>query len=445
MRFAADGRRIFTCLGGYETAIAPWHQPDRHRELVRLIGRGKTCIQGAGLSLSGAGFSSTADVVGMKNFNRIIDIQPLENTVHVETGITLGRLYTVLAKHGLMLPVQPGHPDITIGGCIAGNVHGKNPRRDGIFSDQIKELTLLHPRHGLLTLTAANDPEAFELTCGGFGLTGVILSAKLSLVPFSASGIDLDYLVAATPGDALHMLSGDTGSHDQVYAWLDLARNDAKMGQGFIVVGRKSKDIAGANTDNLPPYPELRTEDGWQVPVFNRHTLPLINGAYSCSQLFGGNRRLSTFEALFPFANRIQYFHAYGRRGFIEHQALVPLTAAESYLKSLMATLRRNRSSCGLAVMKPFGGRRQWLWFAGGGISVAIHLPANPASLQCLQEVDALDAEHGAIANIIKDARLPANAVRQQYDAEYERFRHALLRFDPERRFVSSLSARIGL
>ena len=68
------------------------------------------------------------DVVSlsMKHFKRILDFSVEKRTVTVEAGIMIGELQDFLLPHRLMLPVLPGHPQISVGGCIACNVHGKN-------------------------------------------------------------------------------------------------------------------------------------------------------------------------------------------------------------------------------------------------------------------------------------------------------------------------------
>src|SRR5258708_24098589 len=97
--------------------------------------------------------------------------------------MTLGNLLAITAGHGLWLPVQPGYPDITIGGCIAANVHGKNPHREGTFEHSVESLNLYHPARGTVRIGRESEAELFELTCGGYGLTGIILSATLRLEP----------------------------------------------------------------------------------------------------------------------------------------------------------------------------------------------------------------------------------------------------------------------
>ena len=74
------------------------------------------------------------NTITIKNFDRIIDFNKAECTITVEAGCTLGKLYNYLGPLGLQLPVQPGYPAITIGGCVAVNVHGKNHVNDGYLS-----------------------------------------------------------------------------------------------------------------------------------------------------------------------------------------------------------------------------------------------------------------------------------------------------------------------
>lgn len=445
MQFTRDGRRLFTCLGRQESATAPWHEADRYRDLLALADGRKACIQGAGLSLSGAGFSANADVLGMARFNRVLELDRDARVVHVECGITLGRLFSALARHGLILAVQPGHPDITVGGCIAGNVHGKNPFREGIFGGLVRELTLFHPAHGVSVLSRKQNPALFDLTCGGFGLTGIILSAKLAVEPFPTAGMAITHLPVNGPVEALRILRENNDSHDQIYGWLDFARHDKNMGRGFVVTGRRCPPGEEDAQTSASTYPPLHTEDAWPLPGFNNLSLPVINAAYARLNTLGSSKHLDTFDALFPFANRVQYFHAYGRRGFVEHQVLVPEAAFPAYVEALMTILKHHGQVCGLAALKLFAGERRLLWFSGDGVSMAIHLPGGPKAHACLREVDALDIAHGATANIIKDARLSSATVRQQFGAGFELFRQRLHDFDPKRMFVSTLSERLDL
>jgi decaprenylphospho-beta-D-ribofuranose 2-oxidase len=85
------------------------------------------------------------------------------------------------SRAALYLPVHPGYPAITIGGCIAANVHGKNPSREGAFVSSLVDLTLFHPGYSAMRVTHESPRGLFDLSCGGYGLTRVIFAGTLRL------------------------------------------------------------------------------------------------------------------------------------------------------------------------------------------------------------------------------------------------------------------------
>ncbi len=147
--------------------------------------------RGAGLSYTAASFSKAGASVDHTSFNRILDWDSETGIVEVETGITLGELYRFALARGFFLPVQPGHPKITIGGCIGADAHGKNQFRDGTFISIVESLRLFHPAHGILELSRSSDPQLFALTCGGYGLTGNVLTTRFRLSPIRSNSVQL--------------------------------------------------------------------------------------------------------------------------------------------------------------------------------------------------------------------------------------------------------------
>jgi decaprenylphospho-beta-D-ribofuranose 2-oxidase len=110
----------------------------------------------------------------------------------------------------------------------------------------------------------------------------------------------------------------------------------------------------------------------------------------------------------------------------------------------LRRLLDRHGVTPGLCVLKPFGGTQTLLRFEGEGLSLAVEAARGADALALFRDLDALDGELGCRANILKDARLPAQAVAAQYPG-LEEFRRRLAAFDPDRLMQSSLSRRIGL
>ena len=75
--------------------------------------------------------------------------------------------------------MTPGTKYITVGGAVASDVHGKNHHVDGAFSSHVLDMTV-HTGQGPLLGAREND-DLFAATCGGMGLTGIILDVRLRL------------------------------------------------------------------------------------------------------------------------------------------------------------------------------------------------------------------------------------------------------------------------
>ena len=142
--------------------------------------------RGAGLSYAPASFGKDRLIRDMCSFDRILEFDESSKIVVVEAGISLKKLLTWSFSKQLFLPVLPGQPEITVGGCVAANVHGKNPYKDGTFMEQVEWIELSHPTLGTKIISRSNEKKIFNATCGGLGLTGIITKVALKLQKLSS-------------------------------------------------------------------------------------------------------------------------------------------------------------------------------------------------------------------------------------------------------------------
>ncbi len=103
---------------------AVYSRPDRYRMIKSDVGDGPRIARGGGYSYAAASFGGGSRVVEMRAFDRVLRFDPERRLIEVEAGATLEDVLTFTAPRGLYLPVQPGYPAITVGGCLAANVHG---------------------------------------------------------------------------------------------------------------------------------------------------------------------------------------------------------------------------------------------------------------------------------------------------------------------------------
>lgn len=434
----------FTSLDRYFSCKTKYIEPDRYRNLLNLSGGINHIAQGSGISYVPASFGKDSQVIGMRSFDRILDFNINEKTISVEAGITLGKLYGFLLPYKLCLPVQPGHPQITIGGCIACNVFGKNQARYGLFNSSIIAIQLYNPLHGILNLSRDENNDIFELTCGGFGLTGIIISAKLRLSPVEGDVI-INNVKVENLLDTFNALNDLKDKVDLLYTWNDLSTFGKKFGRGFIITGNFSKD--NLNIKDNYKFKKLNPHRQGLLPprVFNKITSPFLNLLFYIQNVkIKPEQRISYFDFSYPVANKVFYFDLFGKGGFIEQQILVPKGSYEGYLLGFERLAKKYKPLIVLCSCKAFSGRQRLLNFNGEGVVLSLDIPNLPEHKNFLNELDNLNIEFGAIGNICKDSRISKEAVSRQYK-EYNEFRSRLHNFDPKRLFISELSKRLDL
>lgn len=434
----------FVSFDGTVRAEGRLQRPDRYRYWRGDLSAGPRISRGAGLSYSAASFGADGLSVEHRSFDRILDFDAARGLVEVEPGISLAALHRFLAPRGLHLPIQPGHGSISVGGCIGADVHGKNQSRDGTFVNQVESLTLLHPAHGKVELSPEREPELFRLTCGGYGLTGHILRARLRAAPALTNWVEVKATPFTDAGEGLARLRHSTSDADYAYTWHDMASPETGFGSGFLFEARfvpQQAQVPAAPSPNLSAAGRAR----WPVGLLNRFTARGLNMVFRRQQCCALNgKRVSLQDALFPTEKAQLYFKLFGAKGFREYQAIIPEPAIGDYLDSIRGYARKNPVPITLASAKAFAGVHDLLRFTGAGICFAVNMPAGAEADGFMAFLDARVMALGGTPNIIKDSRLPRAVVDACYP-EADRFRSALKAFDPQRLFRSGLSERLGL
>jgi len=431
--------------GGF-AARAKVQRADEHELTKTDFGDLPRIARGGGYSYAAASFGAGSVVHEMTGFNRLVRFDPVTRLVEVEAGMTLAGLMDLTMPSGLWLPVQPGYPAITVGGCIAANVHGKNPARSGTIVRHVASLKLFHPRHGTLRVGPDKDASLFDLTCGGYGLTGVILTVTLRLEPLPGLKLSMQRTPISSVKEALALVRSSGGRKAFTYTWHDAAPVSRTFGRGIVYEG---SFVPGTPfRENLPPrYRLLTAASRARMPgsLWTPLTTRTFNSLYWHWERIKPRRaELSLFDSLFPFARRPEIFSFFGRRGFAEYQVLVPDRNADTFLDQLRQQIIKAKAPAVVLSFKFFKGVQRFLRFEGDGLCVTLYLSRSQAGLGFLPLLDRMTNEAGGIPNIIKDSRLPCPVVRACYP-QYEAFKDALRAYDPARLFRSELSERLEL
>ena len=143
---------------GHRRAVA--RVADDNADKPDYLKRG-VIARGLGRSYNESGQNSGGLTVDMTPLQRIYAIDADTATVDLDAGVSLDALMRAALPYGLWVPVLPGTRQVTIGGAIAHDIHGKNHHSQGSFGNHIVEMRLLVADGRILTLTpdgSGDDP-----------------------------------------------------------------------------------------------------------------------------------------------------------------------------------------------------------------------------------------------------------------------------------------------
>jgi len=178
-----------------QTQVAEVHEPSNPIELSRCIAsaasRGlpiATC--GGRHAMGGQQFGREGMAIDCRGLNRLISLDREQGIVEVESGITWPELVSGLLAVQLdtegpdwtITQKQTGADELTIGGALAANVHGRGLQRPPIVSD-VESFQMMLADGNVAECSRTENPDLFSLAIGGYGLFGVICSVKLRLTP----------------------------------------------------------------------------------------------------------------------------------------------------------------------------------------------------------------------------------------------------------------------
>lgn len=148
----------------------------------------KVIAAGGRHAMGGQQFADNAVLVDTRKMNRLLAFDQDSGVIHVEAGIQWPDLIRGYFKQQNGKPTwgvrqkQTGADRLTIGGAIAANIHGRG-LGSAPFSRDLIELTLVDSKGDIRRCSRTENPELFSVVVGGYGLFGIVASAKIQLVP----------------------------------------------------------------------------------------------------------------------------------------------------------------------------------------------------------------------------------------------------------------------
>ncbi len=383
------------------------------------------------------------------NFSKSISISG--NQLTVGGGVIIRDLLEVIVPLGYFLPVTPGSANVTIGGAIAADVHGKNHHKVGSIGNHISRILLINGRGDIEEIKPELDQSDkknnfFWATIGGMGLTGIILEATISLIKIDTSLMKVDTFICNNLEELMDSMRSKDKEYTYSVAWVDSFH---KRMRGVLTCGDHAKieeldygqeDLLTYNSNDLVNAPKI-IPDG----LLNKITVKAFNEIwFRKSSLLKKN--IQTIKQFFYPLDAINNWNRiYGSQGFIQYQFVVPDNKTYFIVKTI-DRIKKSSANTFLTVLKRFGKENDaFLSFPQPGWTLAVDLPGyNSHLLTILDELDKELASIGGKIYLAKDSRQTPMMFKKSY-LLYEKWRRIKQEMDPDNLFQSDLSKRLRI
>lgn len=396
-------------------------QDQIERALAEARARGLTTLPyGNGRSYGDSCLAATGHVLNLRRLNRFIAADWTAGVLRAEAGVTLGEVLSVAVTRGWMLPVTPGTQFATLGGAVANDVHGKNHHVRGTFGRHVRRF-LLHRSDcpPVECAPGANDP-LYRATIGGLGLTGVIEWVEIQLMPIRSGRIESSRVRFGNLDEFFALSDALDRDHEYGVAWVDCLADKYKLGRGVYISGNHAND----SDFSAPPRRERRMPFTPPCSPVNQWTLKAFNELYFARQPREMKHEVVHLERFFYPLDGIQDWNRlYGRRGFQQHQCVVPQASAQDAMTDILSTIARSGTGSFLAVLKRCGELASpgLLSFPMQGISLALDFPQREQrNVTLFGRLDAIVRQAGGRQYPAKDAHMTSDDFRAAYPLWHE-------------------------
>lgn len=435
--------------GRTPTAECSSWRPEKQREvrsLLRNIG-GVVVPRGLGRSYGDATLQPQG-VIRTERLDHFISFDEQSGVVHLQAGVSLKDLMAFSIPRGFIPPVLPGTRHVTVAGAFACNVHGKNHFRDGDFAEHVRSIRLLTADGNVLECSPSEHGDLFWATAGGMGMTGIIEEITIALKPIESTSLKTTSYRVNSIEDMVAAFEGYRDVSDYMVGWIDHMAKDDDIGRGvFEAASHINVEEGGEPCQKYVPAKKRFSVPCFMPPfILNRYSMAIYNKLRFKKYDIARKSEIAGFNDFFhPLDSIGNWYKLYGKRGFFQYQCLIPESPdVVDHLHSFLSMLHKHRMFSYLAVIKYHREGKGMLTFPLRGYSIALDFPNTAHVRKLIPQINDWISEHGGRVYLAKDALLNAQQFHHMYNVKAQNWQTVLRDIDPNARFASLMSERLG-
>lgn len=193
----ADCARYALCGATPNLVVTPGSIGEMSQVIAAAMSANAIVIPWGGGTRQAQGYSLTTDSEGQRpvlvartnRLTRVVEHEPADLTIKVETGMTATAFDALVRPHGQMLPIDAPLPDhTTLGGMIAAAAAGPRRLGYGTLRDLLLGVTVVEAsgrvsKAGGTVVKNVSGYDMMKLYLGSYGTLAIIVEASFKLIP----------------------------------------------------------------------------------------------------------------------------------------------------------------------------------------------------------------------------------------------------------------------
>ena len=413
---------------------------DKEETLKQVISEYDDLIPyGNGRSYGDSALST--NIINVRPKDYFIDFDEESGLLHVQAGVLLSEILESYVPRGWFLKVTPGTKLITVGGAIASDIHGKNHHVEGCFSECVEEFKIMLADGEVVTCSKEATPELFKATCGGMGLTGVILDAKIYLKKINSQYIDQTTIKTKNLKETFEAFEEYKNKPYSV-AWIDCLAKGDTIGKCLLMVG----DFRDDGKLDYKKKSQLSIPFNFPSFALNNLSVRAFNWLYYGKAKDGVSKQRVDIDTFFYPLDSIGHWNRiYGKKGFTQYQFILPKETSYEGLEEILTAISKSGKGSFLAVLKLYGkANNNWLSFPIEGYSLALDFKIEKGLFELLDKLDEIVIKYEGRIYLTKDVRVSKETFEKGYP-QIETFKQYRKENKMDTKFQSLQSKRVGI
>ena len=365
-----------------------------------------------------------------------------KSIVNCSANITFKDLNDFIINKGFFPKVTPGSQHVSIGGAVASDVHGKNHHIDGSFCQHVTEIRVMNSYGKIKILSRVKNKTLFNSTCGGMGLTGIILNIEFSVQKINTPFIKEKKIKTNSLKETISLFSKHK-KNKYIVAWIDTSSKNYS-GRGIVHIGdHYKKSLRYANSKKNKNFLSIPN----YVPNFimNNLIIKIFNLLYfNTSKKY--IERIVNYENFFYPLDKVKNINnIYGDRGFVQLHILIRNNNIIDKIENILSIMREYNQISFISTLKKMGKYNNFpLSFPEEGYSITIDVPNNKMLKYFYIKLQKTILKINGKIYLTKDSLMSKKFFKKTYSYKLNKFLRNFKR-NKKNIFQSYQSKRLGI